>query len=245
LKNDKTVGIGAVDCDIDRNICAKHGVNGYPTIKAFVAGKGRSYNGAREAAPMKGFITQLAQNRGSKGGSAKCLPGMFKNKVKHAVVPLCEAHFPNDKAKNDWLVLFYDHSATAEMRDALNGVASDLGNDPPDMNKALKKQQKKRERIEGLVQKHGLKSKLPSKGPFGMEEITKVGAVCCDCDKDHEAFCANSLKQGEEDFKAPQAFWVSKGHMTMLKDLELSSKALTGFVLQKLGFAAEGEKAEL
>ena len=35
-------------------------------------------------------------------------------------------------------------------RDAVNTAALEFGNDPPDMNKALKKQKKKRERIEGL-----------------------------------------------------------------------------------------------
>merc|ERR1712046_71485 len=100
---------------------------------------------------------------------------------KHAVVPLCEA--------------------TAEMRDDVNSVALEMGNDPPDMNKALKKQKKRRERIEGLASKFDLQVKLPSKGPFGMDELVKVGAVCCDCDEEHTAFCASALKQGEEDFK--------------------------------------------
>jgi len=193
---------------------------------------------------MSRFISNIAKNKGSKGGSTKCRPGMFKSKMKHAVVPLCEAHFPDDKAKNDWLLFFYDHKATAEHRDAVNTVAIDMGSDPPDMNKALKKQKKKRDRIEELATKHGLKAKLPAKGPFGMEELAKVGAVCCDCDEEHTAFCATALKQGEEDFKPPQVFWNVKGKMTMLKDQELTAKALSGVVLQKLGFATE-EKAEL
>lgn len=226
------------------------GVNGYPTIKAIVGGKGKSYNGARETANMKAFITQIAKNRGTKGGSAKCRPGMFKNKVKHAVVPLCESHFPDAKAKNHWLVFLYDHSAKAEMRDAVNSVAIDLGNDPPDMNKALKKQKKLRDRIEGLAQQHDLKTKLPSKGPFGMEEVAKVGSVCCDCDKEHEAFCSTALKQGEEDVKPPQLVWVAKGTgtMSMLKDVELTPQALIAVVLGKLGFVTQstgGGNAEL
>lgn len=245
FKNDKEVGIGAVDCTLEAATCQKYGVNGYPTIKAIVMGKGKSYNGAREAEPMKRFIQQTAANKGSKGGSTKCRPGMFKSKMKHAVVPLCESHFPDMKAKNDWLVFFYDHSATAEMRDALNTVAVDIGNYPPDMNKALKKQQKKRERIESLAQKHGLKTSLPSKGPFGMEELAKVGAVCCDCDEEHTAFCASALKQGEEDFKPPQVFWLSKGKRTMLKDYELTAKSLAGVALQQLGHASAEGKSEL
>jgi len=209
-------------------------------------GKGRSYNGARETEPMKQFITKVAANRGSKGGSAKCRPGMFKSKMKHAVVPLCETHFPDSKAKNEWLVFFYDHSATAEMRDAVNTVATDVGNYPPDMNKNSKKQQKRRERIEALAGKHDLKTKLPAKGPFGMDELVKIGGVCCDCDEEHTAFCASSLKQGEEDFKPPQVFWVSKGKRTMLKGVDLNPKSLTLTVLQNLGHVAESStKSEL
>jgi hypothetical protein len=171
---------------------------------------------------------------------------MFKSKMKHAVVPLCESHFPDDKAKNDWLVFFYDHSATAEVRDAFNDVALELGNYPPDMNKALKKQKKKREVIEGLAAKHDIKANLPAKGPFGMDELAKIGAVCCDCDDEHKAFCDSSLLQGEEVFKLPQVFWVSKGKRTMLKDVEHSTKALASTVLQKLGFAGDAEgKSEL
>lgn len=247
FKNDKTIGVGAVDCTLEAATCSKYGVNGYPTIKAIVMGKGRSYNGAREAEPMKQFITKIGANRGSKGGSSKCRPGMFKSKMKHSVVPLCETHFPDSKAKNEWLVFFYDHSATAEMRDAVNTASMDLGNYPPDMNKNNKKQQKRRERIEALAGKHGLKTKLPAKGPFGMDELAKVGGVCCDCDEEHTAFCATFLKQGEEDFKPPQLFWIAKGVPKMLKETEKTPKALTGAVLQELGFVEPSaeEKAEL
>lgn len=238
FKNDKEIGIGAIDCDLERNKCAQYGVNGYPALKAIILGKGKSYNGARETGPMEQWITQVAKSKGTKGGSSKCRVGMFKSKMKHAVVPLCEAHFPDQKAKNDWLILFYDHTATEATRDAFNSVAIDFGNDPPDMNKALKKLKKKRDRIESLATKNDLKVNLPSKGPYGMDELAKVGGVCCDCDEEHTAFCASALKQGEVDFKPPQLFWVSKGKMEMLKDVELSSKGATGAVFDKLGFVA-------
>jgi len=244
FKNSKEIGIGAVDCEKEAALCQKQGVNGYPSIKAIVMGKGKSYNGGREAEPMKNFITNIAANKGTKGGSTKCRPGMFKSKMKHAVVGLCESHFPDAKAKNDWLIFYYDHSATAEMRDGVNTAAMELGNYPPDVNKASKKAVKVRERIQGLADKHGLKASLPAKGPFGMDEIVKVGAVCCDCDDEHKAFCANSLKEGEEDLKTPQVYWVTKGKRIRLKDVELTSKGLAGAALQKLGHVKE-EKAEL
>lgn len=247
FKNSKEVGIGAVDCTLEAARCSREGVNGYPTIKAYVMGKGRSYNGGRETEPMARFIEGIAKNRGTKGGSAKCRPGMFKSKMKHGVVPLCEAHFPDAKAKKDWLVFFYDHSATAENRDGVNSAALELGNDPPDMNKALKKQKKQRDRIQELADKHGLTANLPAKGPFGMDELVKVGAVCCDCDDEHKAFCANALREGEDVLPTPQVYWVSKGERQALKGIEFTSKALAQTALEKRGFvkASTGEKAEL
>jgi len=223
-------------------------VNGYPSMKAYVMGKSRSYNGGRDVDSMHRWIEKIAANRGTKGGSSKCRAGMFKSKMKHAVVPLCESHFPDAKAKNDWIVFYYDHTATAEMRDALNSVALDLGNYPPDINKNNKKQMKIRERIEGLAKKHELAATLPAKGPFGMDEIAKIGSVCCDCDEEHTAFCAGSMQQGEDVLKLPQVFWVSKGVRTVLNIADLSSKALASVALQQRGFVAKAStegKAEL
>jgi len=244
LKNDKEIGIGAVDCDIDRNVCGKYGVNGFPSLKAIVGGKGKSYNGPRETDAIKEFIQRVSKNRGTKGGSAKCPQGVYKSKIKDAVVPLCEEHFPDDKAKNDWLVVFYNSKAddSADLKKALNSVATDLGNDPPDMSKALKKPKKRRDRITELAEKYELKVNLPKKGPFGMEALAKVGGVCCDCGEDAEAFCASSLKIGEEDMKPPQVFWASKGLRNMLKDADISASGLSKIALEKIGFAeAPGE----
>jgi hypothetical protein len=42
------VKVGAVNCDEHQDICSSNGVKGYPTIKAFVNGKGIVYNGQRE-----------------------------------------------------------------------------------------------------------------------------------------------------------------------------------------------------
>mmetsp|Transcript_34035 Transcript_34035/g.79318 ORF Transcript_34035/g.79318 Transcript_34035/m.79318 type:complete len:326 (-) Transcript_34035:241-1218(-) len=238
LKNDKSIGIGAVDCDIDRATCSKYGVSGFPALKAIVSGKGKSYNGARETEPMKAWIEGIAKNRGTKGGSAKCAVGLFKSRVKDAVVPLCEEHFPDDKAKNDWLVLFYNSksSTSTDLKEVLHRLAVDLGNDPPDMSKSLKKPKKKRERLESLAEKYDFAVDLPKKGPFGMDALAKVGGVCCDCNEDAVAFCASSLRIGEEDVQAPQVFWVSKGHRELLKDADMSAPSLNKLAVTKLGF---------
>ena len=56
-------------------------MQGFPTIKAIVGGKAKNYQGAREAGPMKDWILQVRDKRGSKGGSNKCYKGIFKSKV--------------------------------------------------------------------------------------------------------------------------------------------------------------------
>mmetsp|Transcript_76386 Transcript_76386/g.181681 ORF Transcript_76386/g.181681 Transcript_76386/m.181681 type:complete len:200 (+) Transcript_76386:442-1041(+) len=197
--------------------------------------------------PMKEWITRVAENRGTKGGSAKCAQGLFKSKVKDRVVPLCEEHYPDDKAKNEWLVLFYNEKSgdSSDLKEMFNRIAADFGNDPPDMSKALKKQKKRRERIQELADKYELKAKLPAKGPFGMDALAKVGGVCCDCNEDNEAFCASSLRIGEEDIKTPQVFWVAKGTRTLLKDAKMNAGALVGTTLEKLGFASGRDASEL
>jgi thiol-disulfide isomerase/thioredoxin len=249
LKNDKSIGIGAIDCDdaSNRPICGKYGVNGFPALKAMVSGKPKSYNGAREADPMKEWIKRVASSKGTKGGSAKCPIGVFKSKVKDAVVPLCEEHFPDEKAKNDWLVIFYDEKASSvsDLKQATNTAALELGNEPPDKNKALKKLTKRRDRLQDLADVYDLKLTLPNKGPFGMDALVKIGAVCCDCNDDTAAFCSSSLKLGEEDFKPPRTFWVSKGRREMLKgDGGITAHGLIANALSRLGYYAGAGEAE-
>eukprot|EP00230_Micromonas_polaris_P009611 CAMPEP_0117634524 /NCGR_PEP_ID=MMETSP0802-20121206/5737_1 /TAXON_ID=38833 /ORGANISM="Micromonas sp., Strain CCMP2099" /LENGTH=73 /DNA_ID=CAMNT_0005439191 /DNA_START=689 /DNA_END=907 /DNA_ORIENTATION=+ len=47
----KTVVIADVDCTIEKDLCQKYGVQGYPTIKYFTgatAATGDAYNGGRD-----------------------------------------------------------------------------------------------------------------------------------------------------------------------------------------------------
>merc|ERR1740139_808121 len=113
------------------------------------------------------------------------------------------------------------------------------------MNKALKKAKKKRDRLTELASSHGLQLKLPAKGPFGMDALVKVGAVCCDCNEDAGAFCASSMRIGEEELKAPQAFWVTKGKRDLLKGAEVTAAGLAKVAVQRLGFAEKAAKEEL
>lgn len=247
---EKSIGIGAIDCNSGANqaLCGKYGVQGYPTLKAIVSGKPKSYNGARETDPMMDWIKNVQKNRGSKGGSAKCAPGLFKSKVKDSVVPLCEEHFPNEKSKNSWLLVFYNEKDTSsfDLKEVLNRVATDLGNEPSDKSKALKKQQKQRERLTSLAEKYEIQLELPKKGPFGMDPLAKVGGICCDCG-DAEGFCAGAIGgDSSEGAKRPRpaAVWIEKGKSSVSQwkfvegDAAPTPQALIEFSIARLGFTS-------
>eukprot|EP00993_Chasmostoma_nieuportense_P002551 NODE_3337_length_986_cov_62.144354_g3191_i0.p1 GENE.NODE_3337_length_986_cov_62.144354_g3191_i0~~NODE_3337_length_986_cov_62.144354_g3191_i0.p1 ORF type:complete len:139 (-),score=31.99 NODE_3337_length_986_cov_62.144354_g3191_i0:358-774(-) len=51
-----SVLIGDVDCTVEEEVCRKHDVNGYPTIKYFVDGKPESYNGGRDYDTLEKFV---------------------------------------------------------------------------------------------------------------------------------------------------------------------------------------------
>lgn len=59
--------LGAVDCDVEKALCSKYDVKGFPTIKVFKEGgssKVEDYNGARDADGIVSFVEQA-----SEGGS--------------------------------------------------------------------------------------------------------------------------------------------------------------------------------
>merc|ERR1719440_2674930 len=58
----KTVLIGDVDCTVEKDLCSKYGVCGYPTIKSFTGNPdGDPYEGGRDYAALKKFADE---NRG-------------------------------------------------------------------------------------------------------------------------------------------------------------------------------------
>eukprot|EP00397_Hematodinium_sp_SG-2012_P042475 GEMP01046989.1.p1 GENE.GEMP01046989.1~~GEMP01046989.1.p1 ORF type:complete len:165 (+),score=46.00 GEMP01046989.1:202-696(+) len=63
-KDSDLVTIADVDCTTDggKPLCERLGVGGYPTIKYFLAGgepaKGKDYNGGRDLAALKSFVTK-------------------------------------------------------------------------------------------------------------------------------------------------------------------------------------------
>ena len=52
----KTVLIGDVDCTVEKDLCSKYGVRGYPTIKYWKAGAESPYQGGRDYAVLKKFV---------------------------------------------------------------------------------------------------------------------------------------------------------------------------------------------
>ena len=58
FKSSKTVLIGDVDCTVEKDLCGKYGVRGYPTIKYFKDGDedGQDYQGGRDYASLKKFV---------------------------------------------------------------------------------------------------------------------------------------------------------------------------------------------
>jgi len=55
----KTVLIGDVDCTVEKDLCSKYGVRGYPTIKSFTVNPdGDPYEGGRDYAALKKFADE-------------------------------------------------------------------------------------------------------------------------------------------------------------------------------------------
>lgn len=53
-----SVVIADVDCTVEQDLCSKHGVRGYPTIKYFKDGAttGEDYSGGRDFDSLKTFV---------------------------------------------------------------------------------------------------------------------------------------------------------------------------------------------
>jgi len=61
-KDSSSVVIGDADCTVETELCSDHGVKGYPTIKYYVDGEEKDYQGGRDFASLKKFVdTELAK----------------------------------------------------------------------------------------------------------------------------------------------------------------------------------------
>lgn len=242
------IGLGAVDCNEVKNqpFCAKHDVKGYPTMKAIIAGKAKPYHGAREYKQMENWILNEKETKGTKGGSKKCPLGVFKSRTNDAVVPLCEAHFPQASAKHAWVVIAYnENDEENDIRDSSNQAATELGNEPPEKGKTQKQGPKrKRDRLLELEDTYSLSLELPAKGPFGNETLAKVGGICCDCTDENQEFC-NGLLGDRKDDPLPLKLWVDKGERNIFEGVGLDTQSLIEFALQHSGFMQKPNSDEL
>lgn len=242
------IGLGAVDCNEIRNqdLCADYDVRGYPTLKAIIAGKAKPYHGAREYRQMENWILNEKSSKGTKGGSKKCPLGVFRNRKDDAVVPLCEAHFPQNNAKHAWMVIAYNQNDETDIRDGVNLAATELGNEPPEKDKGRKQEPKrKRDRLLELEDTYSLSSlELPSKGPFGNETLAKVGGLCCDCTDENQEFC-NGILGDRKDDPLPLKLWIDKGERNIFDGRALDTQSLIEFTLQQLGFLPKPNSDEL
>jgi len=58
FKDSKTVLIGDVDCTVEKALCSKYGVKGFPTIKTFIDGSEEAYEGGRDFEALKKFADE-------------------------------------------------------------------------------------------------------------------------------------------------------------------------------------------
>ena len=112
---DEGLKFGAVDCTKEQELCQRYGVKGYPTIKAFVGGKAKEYQGPRETDDMIAFLKNLRDSKGTKGGSAKCASTLV-DASKKETIPLCASHFPDKKGKNNWVIVFHPEIAKDDLK---------------------------------------------------------------------------------------------------------------------------------
>jgi thioredoxin-like negative regulator of GroEL len=54
----KTVLIGDVDCTVEKPLCSKYDIKGFPTIKVFNDGSEEAYEGGRDFESLKAFASE-------------------------------------------------------------------------------------------------------------------------------------------------------------------------------------------
>eukprot|EP01010_Urceolus_cornutus_P005035 NODE_849_length_1284_cov_366.484211_g646_i0.p2 GENE.NODE_849_length_1284_cov_366.484211_g646_i0~~NODE_849_length_1284_cov_366.484211_g646_i0.p2 ORF type:complete len:140 (+),score=42.57 NODE_849_length_1284_cov_366.484211_g646_i0:486-905(+) len=57
----KSVVIADVDCTVEKELCEKQGVSGYPTIKYWVDGAVNDYSGGRDLSALQTFVGETLE----------------------------------------------------------------------------------------------------------------------------------------------------------------------------------------
>jgi len=60
-ESSSSVAIVDVDCTVHQDVCSKHGVSGYPTIKYWQDGEVKDYNQGRTYDDMKKFVSDTLE----------------------------------------------------------------------------------------------------------------------------------------------------------------------------------------
>lgn len=60
-ESSSSVAIVDVDCTVHQDVCTKHGVSGYPTIKYWQDGEVKDYNQGRTYDDMKKFVSETLE----------------------------------------------------------------------------------------------------------------------------------------------------------------------------------------
>lgn len=174
-------------------------------------------------------------------GSQKCPKGVFDSLVKDAAIPLCDAHYPSDNAKSGWAILFYDKDMEG-VQEPLNRMAIDLGNEPPEKSKNLKKApMKQKARIKNLAEKYEFEAKIPKKGGTGKEPLLKVGAVCCNCDDQVQKVC-ETKERGLRVVRPGKADNIMPGGLAAVAVPD--TQEMMKFVMGALGYVKGSEESE-
>jgi thioredoxin domain-containing protein 5 len=62
FKGSAEVNIATVDCTVEKDLCSKLEIKGYPTLKVFHGGEAKdSYRGARDLSALKTYIQEQAK----------------------------------------------------------------------------------------------------------------------------------------------------------------------------------------
>lgn len=248
LQDNPGVVVGAVNCYFHANyhaLCTERQVDGLPSLRIIERG---AHNATEE--------------RGSNGQYPRHSPEDVDRLVKAAleqqpacpraaahaddgaVVPLCAGRFPSEgNVGVTWLVVFYSRESPSELLRSSSAVSLHLGNAAKLGGGAEWQRRKKRDRLLAIGKEYGVKLAPPADGPYGYGSFAKVGAVCCDCDAQQGAFCADAVAGGQAP-TLPLAAWVKDGQQVAVEAVEETRASLMEFALARLGFLA-GEDGEL
>mmetsp|Transcript_48692 Transcript_48692/g.155892 ORF Transcript_48692/g.155892 Transcript_48692/m.155892 type:complete len:141 (+) Transcript_48692:203-625(+) len=109
-----SVLIGDVDCTVYGDLCQKHGVKGYPTIKYYTdeTGKdGASYSSGRDAASLKKFAEDTLEPKCTVADQAKC-----SDKEKGYIVKMKDSSAEDLKAALERLEKMKEGSMKPELK---------------------------------------------------------------------------------------------------------------------------------